>query len=105
MTAKINITKINFQTGQASTSEFTKSELFSWYNRARAAARQGKIEAKRVNRALGYLQSGQAQTKWAEYHTTTTFCGCPDHARGHTCKHQIALMIVKRIEQNQPVGA
>lgn len=99
MTQTLTLNKINFQTGETTAEPITKSQIFGVYNKARAAAKAGKLDEKRVNRALGYLLSGQAASKWAEYNTTVKFCGCPDHRKGHTCKHQIALMVYKRIEQ------
>lgn len=96
----ITISKVNFQTGEIETSPITKSQIFSVYNKARAAARAGKLDAQRVNRALGYLLSGNAVEKWEEYQTTIKTCNCPDFVYRHkTCKHQISLMIYRRIEQ------
>lgn len=84
----------------------TKSEIFAVYNKARAAARTGALDLARVNRALGYLQSGEAQQAWEKYHTTTKACDCPDHTYRHqTCKHIISLMIWKRIEQRRAAAA
>jgi hypothetical protein len=69
----------------------TKSEIFTQYNKARSAARQGKLDPKRVDRALGVVQR-KAQS---EYITTTRGCSCEDHSRhpGIACKHMIAKMI------------
>lgn len=77
----------------------TKSELFSMYNKARAAAKHGKLEAGRVNRALGILQTKDYISK---YHTTIKSCDCEDHKRHQVpCKHMVALMIERRIAQEQ----
>jgi hypothetical protein len=72
----------------------TKSELFTQYNRARAAARKGLLDPKRVNKALGLAQSKTVRP----YLTTTRSCSCPDAARhlGQPCKHRIAAMIEYR---------
>lgn len=77
----------------------TKSEIFSMYNKARAAARKGKLEAGRVNRALGILQTQNYVNK---YNTTIHSCNCEDHKRHQVpCKHMVALMIKVRIGQGQ----
>ena len=72
----------------------TKNELFTQYNRARAAARKGLLDPKRVNKALGLAQSKTARP----YLTTTKSCSCPDASRhpGQPCKHMIAAMIEYR---------
>jgi len=77
----------------------TKSEIFSMYNKARAAAKKGKLDAGRVNRALGVLQSKQSRG----YQTTIKSCNCEDHKRHPqvACKHMVAKMIETRIEQKQ----
>lgn len=73
-----------------------KSKLFSVYNKARVAARNGRLDTGRVNRALGVAQSKNARP----YNTTITSCDCPDSLyRGATCKHRVALMMQKRMEQ------
>jgi hypothetical protein len=79
-------------------SEMEKQKIFSWYNKAKRAARQGKLDPERVNLALGLLQT--KDRSWRDkYHPTTESCGCPDHQfRGHTCKHMIARMIEYRAE-------
>ncbi len=75
----------------------TKSEIFSMYNKARAAARKGKLEAKRVNRALGILQTKQHDQK---YNTTINSCNCEDHKRHAVpCKHMVAKMIEVKVER------
>lgn len=80
----------------------SKSEMFTVYNLARAAARKGALDEARVNRALGYLQSGEAQQAWEKYQTTTKTCQCPDHIyRQQTCKHIISLMIAIVIERRR----
>lgn len=78
----------------------TKSELFRMYNKARSAARQGKLDESRVNSALSVLQSKNQP----EYFTTITSCTCPDrkfHPR-QACKHMIAEMIRVRVNQTSP---
>lgn len=79
----------------------TRSQLFSTYNRARAAARQGKLDLKRANKALSILQSKNGAARLQKYHTTTRSCGCPDRAYRHglvACGHMIAVMIARRAQ-------
>jgi len=58
---------------------YDSSALMSAYNYARAWTRAiGAPDDKRVNRAFGYLQAGNAAEKWEEYETTATTCACPD---------------------------
>lgn len=73
-----------------------KSKLFTTYNKARKAARQGKLDPKAVNAALSVLQSSTARP----YHTTTHGCDCParTYNPGKACKHMIAEMIKVRAE-------
>jgi len=80
----------------------TKSQLFTTYNKARHAARQGKIDGKRLNRALGILLS---KSYPHQYNTTIKTCDCPDSRRHPeiTCKHRLAAMIQVRISQAAPV--
>lgn len=75
----------------------TKSEIFSQYNKARAAAKNGKLDPNRTNRALGVLMSKSTRP----YTTTTKSCNCPDRVRNTTtaCKHMIAKMIEVRVAQ------
>ena len=80
----------------------SKSELFSAYNHARAAARRAGNDPKeieRLNRALGILQSkAYYQAERAEYMPSPHTCGCRDWEfhraarRQYTgpCKHMIA---------------
>jgi len=72
----------------------TKSELFTQYNRARAAARKGLLDPKKVNKALGLAQS---QTK-RPYLTTTKSCSCEDryYHPDKPCYHMIEKMLEYR---------
>lgn len=76
----------------------TKSEIFTQYNKARAAAKQGKLEIGRVNRALGIAQSKSHEQK---YQTTIKACTCKDHELHPevACKHMVAKMIEVKIER------
>lgn len=76
----------------------TKSEIFTQYNKARAAARQGKLDPKRVNRALGIAQTKAPEQK---YVTTIKTCNCIDHQQHPSvaCKHMIARMIEVKVER------
>lgn len=73
----------------------TKSELMVWYNRARSAAKRGKLDLERVNRAFGWLQMKEPHI----YQTTVKTCSCPDRMRHpeQACKHMIGAMILSRI--------
>ena len=74
-----------------------KSKLFTVYNRAKAVAHQGKLEPKRVNRALGIAQSREYPAK---YVTTINSCTCPDSQYRHAiCKHRLALAIKVRMSE------
>lgn len=75
----------------------TKSEIFSIYNKARKAARQGKLNPAHVNKALGLLLSGKERP----YVTTLKTCTCPNWRSGIPCKHQVKRMMEYRIEQER----
>lgn len=67
-----------------------QSALFTAYNAARRLAREGKLDASRLNRALGVAQSKAP----SRYVTTAERCSCPDSQyRKATCKHQLALAL------------
>jgi len=77
----------------------TRSSLFAVYNRARRAARQGRLDRGRLDRALG-LAMRKDQT--ARYCTDVRACSCPDAAyrlRVSPCKHRIAVMLEVRALQ------
>lgn len=76
------------------TTTYTRSEIFTVYNFARHAARLGKLDQGRVNRALGLVLSGERRP----YLTSVAGCTCPD-SRNHVCKHRIAKMIEYRIQE------
>ena len=88
----------------------TKSEIFTAYNKARAAARKAgdtkRIE--RLNKALGILLSNAYyEGEKAEYSPTYFSCGCKDweyrHAarRGYhgPCKHMLAEALLIAIAE------
>lgn len=75
---------------------FSKSQLFAIYNKARKAARQGKLDLGRLNRALGILQSYEGPARMARYQARISACACPDAKRGQICKHRISAMIIRR---------
>ena len=78
----------------------TKSQAMTWYNKARQAAKSGKLDPERVNRAFGILQARDGNERMEKYQTTTTNCTCPDHARTHkACKHMIARMMEVRASE------
>ena len=67
-----------------------RSALFRAYNAGRALVRAGKLDAGRLNRGLGLVQSQRQHS----YHTTPTSCDCPDASiRKVTCKHSIAASL------------
>jgi len=86
----------------------TKSEIFTAYNKARAAARKAG-DAKRIdrlNKALGILlSSNYYTTDKAGYQSTTNSCGCNDMkyrnaaCRGYSgvCKHVEAARLLLAI--------
>jgi len=74
-----------------------RSALFVAYNKARAAAKAGKLERRRLNRALGLaMRKAYVPT----YHTTLRGCSCRDAEihPGVICKHRLSLMLKKRAE-------
>lgn len=84
---------------------FTKSQRMAIFNKARAAASQGKLDDGRVRRAFGIIQSNGFAAKVHKYLTTTDNCTCEDHRRtGKACKHMIAVMMFRRLEQQQKGG-
>lgn len=83
------------------TKKLTKSQIFKGWNASRKAIQKGIADEGRVNRALGYLQSGEAFTKWEEYGTSLAACGCPDHiyraSQVGPCKHRFSLWVFMMI--------
>ena len=80
----------------------TKSQIFSQFNKARSTGVLNGLEPKRVNRALGILQSADGgEGKLSDYQTTVKSCGCMDSQMGNTCKHRIALMIAYKIKTQE----
>lgn len=78
----------------------TKSEVFTQYNKANGAVKNGKLEQGRVNRALGIVQTKAEDIR---YTTTIGTCTCPDsiYRPTQTCKHRVALMIDQRVLEQQ----
>ena len=87
----------------------TKSEIFTAYNKLRAALkRSGNEKAlQRLNKALGILQSkNYYEGEKANYHPTFESCGCKDwqyrfnKRRRYTgpCKHMLAAQMLGMIE-------
>lgn len=92
--------------------EFTKSELFTAYNKARAIARRaGDVkQIERLNKALGILQTKDYYSgERAVYMPSYFSCGCKDwqyrHAarRAYTggCKHMLAEAMLLDIAERQ----
>lgn len=91
---------------------FTKSELFTAYNKARAAARRaGDLkQIERLNKALGILQSKAYYSgERAIYYPTLAACGCKDWQyhmaakRAYTgpCKHMLGETLTSAILANR----
>ena len=74
--------------------QVSKSQIWTVYNHARAAANRGKIDPKRLNRALGLAQSKTPRP----YATTIHSCNCQDHTRHPeiACKHILEAMLIYR---------
>lgn len=77
---------------------YNPSALMTAYNLGKNWARRTDLTTTdRVDRAFGYLMSGDASSKWMDYATTADSCDCPDSQyRGIICKHSIALMIAEK---------
>lgn len=86
----------------------TKSEIFTAYNKARAAARRAGETKKiqRLNKALGVLLSANYYTgDKADYAPTINSCGCKDMQYRHAarrdyhgvCKHAEAERLLLAI--------
>jgi hypothetical protein len=76
-----------------------RSRLFVAYNHARRAAKTGRLERRRLDRALG-LALRKDQTP--RYHTTLHGCSCRDAEihPGAICKHRLKLMLVLRASRD-----
>lgn len=77
-----------------------RSRLFVVYNKARHAVALGRLERRRLDRALG-LALRNDQTP--RYHTTLRGCSCRDaeiHPRVW-CKHRLALALRRNAEENE----
>lgn len=99
----------------------TKSEIFSVYNKVKAFARKNPdlIDPKRVDKALGILQSNAYFVdSREEYNPTTNNCGCKDweffyasrrcYVNGQEkgkyagpCKHMIAELLIAKIQDQR----
>jgi hypothetical protein len=102
----LTVSKIDLSTGISEAEVLSKSEIFRWYNKARAAARKGLLDLPRTNRALGILISGSHSAKFIEYSTTLISCDCPDHQyrpKNSPCKHMQAKMIQTRILKEREI--
>jgi hypothetical protein len=84
-----------------------KSQTFQLYNKAKAAARNGKLDEMRVNRALSVLQSADGEDTMKKYRTTINTCNCQDrkHHPHQACKHMIAAMVIFRANQAEKKAA
>jgi len=74
-----------------------RSRLFAVYNKARHAVALGRLERRRLDRALGLALRKHQMPK---YHTTLRGCSCRDAEihPGTICKHRLCLMLKKRAE-------
>lgn len=66
--------------------------ILAAYRKAQAAARAGRLEVGRVNKALALAITGERRP----YKTTPAGCDCLDSLGGHYCKHRIAALIWQR---------
>ena len=71
------------------------------YRKALEAAKEGKLDEKRVKRALVLALANERRP----YETTVLSCSCPDAEKGNWCKHRIACLIWMRAEVNTPERA
>ena len=74
-----------------------RSRLFRVYNAARHAATLGRLERRRLDRALGLaLRTDQTP----RYHTTLRGCSCRDREIHPTiwCKHMLSLALRRKAE-------
>jgi hypothetical protein len=74
-----------------------RSALFRVFNKARHAASVGRLERRRLNRALG-LAMRKAYVP--AYRTTLRGCSCRDAEMhpGVWCKHRLALALRRKAE-------
>lgn len=80
----------------------TLSQKMSIFNKARAAAKHGKLDDQRTRRAFGILLSKDSEQRLTKYQTTSQSCNCPDRKQHpeQSCKHMIAKMMLVRLAQN-----
>ena len=89
---------------------YTKSELFTVYNKMRGALRtlDNEKAIERLNKALGILMSKDGLARLAEYNTVDGDCDCKDWQYRYAklrkwngaCKHQMAaIMLVEGLEE------
>lgn len=77
-----------------------KSALMLAYNGARVLAKKRKLDMARVNRGFGLAQSRSFRKDHHGYVCNDRQCNCPDTmGRNVTCKHQIALGLIKVAEE------
>jgi hypothetical protein len=74
--------------------------VFTGYNEICRLSRKGIYERRRVDRALGLVQTPRRlDEKVARYGNSQSFCGCPDSRfRRTTCKHSLSLLIAVRAD-------
>jgi hypothetical protein len=78
----------------------TKSEIMKIYNFLKNESKTNThVEAGRLDRALGILMCGEAES--GKYYTTLTGCTCMDGLSRHQfiCKHRLAFMMEKHPEE------
>lgn len=75
------------------TQKVNRSGLMTAYNLARPLVKAGRIDGKRLNKALGIAQA-KGESHIERYGTTLHSCSCPDSTiRRQTCKGQMALQL------------
>lgn len=81
-----------------------QSQIFKAYNKARAFARKYPhlLNPKRVNRALGILQTAGDYFVGKDFSSSQDHCGCADSTyRRMLCKHSIAFMMLEKIQASR----
>lgn len=72
--------------------------IMAAYRKALEAAKEGKLDMKRVKRGLVLALANQRRP----YETTPSSCSCPDAEKGNWCKHRIAALLWLRAGVEAP---
>jgi predicted nucleic acid-binding Zn finger protein len=79
------------------------ASIFTVYNGARALVRAGRLDASRVNKALG-LALTRERERISYYNTTADHCTCPDYMyrqgpKAKPCYHMLAAALLTLARQ------